>query len=468
MCIFDCNYLKLTADYCQIECKLKNIYPKKIGPKLLLFLVLFTASVQLCSAQLRIHNSPNSQTHALSIGDIIPESLWNLPLQVVNNPEGKSTVNLADYKGKLILLDFWSTWCSPCIAFFPIMHALQKRVGKDMVVLAVTPENKSKITKFFQNGAGKSLQYVQSVINDSALSEYFPHNGYPHIAWISPSGSLINTTRADEVTFDHVDAVLHNHIPAMTSKIDIDQNRPLFLSRNFSDDLILQARSMFIKGAYMGLPSGNNYQLDQDGNIIGRKWTNLPMMDIYYPAAYEMFKRKGEKFRLKRVIKDVKAPEQLSFIKIGPQKFDKSNLYSYELILPKDRVDSLFDYMLSDLNRYSDYTTSFERRKVKCLELVRTSDKDLIKTKGGKRKNSFPATPSVLRNFPLSFMIGRLNGANSLKMPLIIDGTGYTGNVDIEISEVKSLKQLKAELNKYDLDLIPTEKELLMFVIKDK
>ncbi|WP_257667471.1 hypothetical protein [Parapedobacter tibetensis] len=45
----------------------------------------------------------------LQIGDTIPEALLNLPLQVVNHPEGKETITLADYKGKLIILDFWAT-----------------------------------------------------------------------------------------------------------------------------------------------------------------------------------------------------------------------------------------------------------------------------------------------------------------------------------------------------------------------
>ncbi|HAT92785.1 MAG TPA: TlpA family protein disulfide reductase, partial [Sphingobacterium sp.] len=47
---------------------------------------------------------------SLQIGDNIPEELWHLPLQIVNHPDRKGTTTLNDYRGKLIILDFWATW----------------------------------------------------------------------------------------------------------------------------------------------------------------------------------------------------------------------------------------------------------------------------------------------------------------------------------------------------------------------
>ena len=57
------------------------------------------------------------QTKPLKIGDAIPATVWTTPLQVVNAPQ-KTTTLSAD-KGKLILLDFWNTWCSSCLKNFP-------------------------------------------------------------------------------------------------------------------------------------------------------------------------------------------------------------------------------------------------------------------------------------------------------------------------------------------------------------
>jgi len=47
-------------------------------------------------------------------------------------------VSLSDYKGKVILLDFWATWCGPCRMEIPSFIELQKTYGDDVVVLGVS------------------------------------------------------------------------------------------------------------------------------------------------------------------------------------------------------------------------------------------------------------------------------------------------------------------------------------------
>lgn len=47
-------------------------------------------------------------------------------------------VRLADFRGKVVLLNFWATWCKPCIGEMPGVNALQKRLPRDdFVVIAV-------------------------------------------------------------------------------------------------------------------------------------------------------------------------------------------------------------------------------------------------------------------------------------------------------------------------------------------
>jgi thiol-disulfide isomerase/thioredoxin len=58
-----------------------------------------------------------------------PVSVWKL--QDVN---GK-TVSSADFKGKIVVLDFWATWCSPCRAEIPGFIELQKEYGKNGVAI---------------------------------------------------------------------------------------------------------------------------------------------------------------------------------------------------------------------------------------------------------------------------------------------------------------------------------------------
>lgn len=49
------------------------------------------------------------------------------------------TVSMSDFKGKVVLIDVWSSWCAPCIALFPYLEKLEKEIDHpDLVVLGVS------------------------------------------------------------------------------------------------------------------------------------------------------------------------------------------------------------------------------------------------------------------------------------------------------------------------------------------
>ena len=67
----------------------------------------------------------------LAVGDPAPE--WKLA-----DSAGK-THALADYKGRVVVLDFWATWCGPCAKVMPKLDKLQKKYGeRGLVVLGVS------------------------------------------------------------------------------------------------------------------------------------------------------------------------------------------------------------------------------------------------------------------------------------------------------------------------------------------
>lgn len=69
------------------------------------------------------------------------------PLFTVQDADRK--VSLTDHRGKVVVLNFWATWCPPCVEEMPSLIAMQARMKDKVTVLAVsTDEDKAAYDKF--------------------------------------------------------------------------------------------------------------------------------------------------------------------------------------------------------------------------------------------------------------------------------------------------------------------------------
>lgn len=68
-------------------------------------------------------------------------------LKVVLHQNNGKTIYLSDYQGKYVLVDFWASWCGPCIASMPKILEAQKKYDKDLVVCAVSLDKSNILWK---------------------------------------------------------------------------------------------------------------------------------------------------------------------------------------------------------------------------------------------------------------------------------------------------------------------------------
>ncbi|GGC14670.1 hypothetical protein GCM10011386_03010 [Parapedobacter defluvii] len=110
----------------------------------------------------------------LLLGDTIPVSLWDLPLTVVNHPKGRHTVTLREYQDrKLIVLDFWARWCSPCVKSVDHWGQAQTEFPDELAVITVHVDFPDRALPFMQN-RGWQVPAVIGVPGDY-LNAYFHH-----------------------------------------------------------------------------------------------------------------------------------------------------------------------------------------------------------------------------------------------------------------------------------------------------
>jgi thiol-disulfide isomerase/thioredoxin len=121
----------------------------------------------------------------LKVGDTLPD-LTSFSL------EGKLPEN---YRGKVVVVDFWASWCLPCAQSFLVLDELQKKYGDRLVVIGVNVDEKaSNMTAFLKkhpvtfsvvrDGGQKLVAAVSpetmptSFILDGTGRVHFLHNGF--------------------------------------------------------------------------------------------------------------------------------------------------------------------------------------------------------------------------------------------------------------------------------------------------
>ncbi|TYR37442.1 TlpA family protein disulfide reductase [Sphingobacterium phlebotomi] len=312
----------------------------------------------------------------LKIGSTIPEELWHLPLQVVNHPEGKDTITLNDYRDKkLIILDFWATWCASCIKNFPKINELQTEFIDEVKVLAITHEKRDIVERFFQRGSGKNHRYINSVLHDSIFKKLFPHHDIPHVVWLTSKGEVLDVTDAKEMTKENIAAILQDRNSKMVTKITLDREKPLFLSDYYGGNTELKTYSVFVKGQQRGLSSQSFYRI-KDNAVKGRCNINSSLLSMYEFVAVHLFSKNGDRFDTKEsIVIDVAEPEKVDFriyeashkkanVDVSEEEWQKHNLYSYDIILPLQNPRDLYPAILELINSATDYYAQIESRRI--------------------------------------------------------------------------------------------------------
>lgn len=73
-----------------------------------------------------------------------------VPAFAFTDMDGKSH-EITDFKGKIVILNFWATWCAPCIVEFPALLDAAQAHKKDVVLIALSSDiEKEKVTQFLQ------------------------------------------------------------------------------------------------------------------------------------------------------------------------------------------------------------------------------------------------------------------------------------------------------------------------------
>ncbi|RYG48899.1 MAG: TlpA family protein disulfide reductase [Chitinophagaceae bacterium] len=136
------------------------------------------------------------------------------PHFTLRNLQGKE-VSLSDYKGKVVILDLWATWCAPCIASFPAMQSLVNKHPEVEFLFIAVQERGGNVVKRLRNFMEKHKYTFHVLVDEPVkkgaeeykiLHSYLPE-GIPAKYFIDKNGMLQFTSQGFETDAELVNEV---------------------------------------------------------------------------------------------------------------------------------------------------------------------------------------------------------------------------------------------------------------------
>ncbi len=128
---------------------------------------------------------------ALASGGVCPADAKRANLNFTLKDVQGRNIRLADYKGKVILLDFWATWCGPCKIEIPWFIEFQKTYGpQGLQVIGVSVDDTVEKLRPYVKEYKMNYPVLQGLHHDDIQDAYGPLWGIPVTTIISRDGKI--------------------------------------------------------------------------------------------------------------------------------------------------------------------------------------------------------------------------------------------------------------------------------------
>ena len=368
------------------------------------------------------------------VPDLKFKTILNAPVQ---------TATLGDLKGKIVLIDFWATWCGSCIVAMPHLQQLQQKYRGKLQIITVTDET-LKRTGQYLSSRPSNLWFA--IDTGREITRLFPHQLIPHDILISADGKLIANTSPELVTGTVMDSLLNNREVHLAEKKDNTMDyEEIIKNYFFAADTIKTRFSMLpeIKGA-----PGLSTTWLQDGTFNGRRLTclNLGLTTLYRLA--------NNNFPYSRLID-----------KTGKAKNEP--VYCLDIIAANKA--ELLPMLRKELAKRFDLQARVEQQN-KEVYILKISDPEKFKTiavnTSGKRTYSSSHGEIDQQAITMADFAEYLENYGIAKLIPVIDETKSTGKFDIKFSfQPENPASLTQILTDMGLILEKTHRKVDMLVV---
>ncbi len=365
--------------------------------------------------------------------------------RILNSP--LSSANSSDFAGKLLILDFWATWCTPCITGMPHLQQLQEKYAGQVQVLTITDEPEERIRTFL---AHRPMALPVVLDPERKLAAAFPHRAIPHSVILDEKRIVRAITTSAEITDTVIENVLQGRTAGVEEKKDdlfFDPERPLS-----PENALYQCT---VTSFQEGAPSLSTDFSKSDGPYAHRRIlaVNLALENLY-ALAYGF--SAGTHTRVE--VQDKR-----------PFKWSKRTTYCIDLIVPAELGARRFAILQQQLGELFPYTATIQEREspVKVLRLNRARPLRLrASSEGAAAAVSMSGRGLWMKASPLRSVADFIQAM--LVVP-VLDDTELQGRYDLELPWYReNPSRIHDDLAAIGLELVNERRALRLLVIADR
>jgi thiol-disulfide isomerase/thioredoxin len=142
-------------------------------------------------------NAPSSLAAALAQGKLRYFELIKQPLELKFKALDGRTVDLASWRGKVVLIDFWATWCTPCVAELPVLkkaYAKFHEQGFEVIGISLDRmEDKEKLLRLIADRELPWPQHFDGKLWQNEIAQHYAINSLPTTFLLDKEGRLAAT-----------------------------------------------------------------------------------------------------------------------------------------------------------------------------------------------------------------------------------------------------------------------------------
>ncbi|MFD2556718.1 TlpA family protein disulfide reductase [Sphingobacterium tabacisoli] len=384
----------------------------------------------------------------LVVGESVPE-ITAMP--IVNWEQ--SEIDLGNYKDKVVVLEFFDTYCATCIEGMPHLQRIQQQMRQKLLVLMVTWQSKEVIEKFYRDNRFLKENNVKlpTVVADTLMRKYFPHQGVPHTVFLY-KGKVQAITYPDYVKERFIEELYNTGKLAVPQKDDFREKVRMLEE---GSDMV---GSVKITGYQESLEEkpGLTIESDSVSGFYKTYFYNVGILNAY-KAMLAYIKKPTFILTEQRILWKVKDPSKYRY----QEGTGGSHIWLTQYGISYERrstvVGDLSDQaklVLNDLNSLLGLSVYWDTLEMNCLIIRKTGkkvrSKDTVKT--GKKIDNIGI---------LTFLMDY-----SGDYPPVIDESGFKGH--LEIGSYSNIKELNDQLSYYGLEVVSGRRSVEVLVVEEK